>query len=100
MDRVGEMTGRHHKLVEYYGPENPESITILMGSGAENVIETIDYMNAKEGKNWGVIKLTLYRPWPEKYVLAAVPKSVKRITVLDKTVEEGSSGLPLYLDVL
>ena len=71
-----------------------------MSSSAENIIETIDFMNANKGKKWGLIKVVLYRPWSTKHFLAKLPKSVKRVSVIDKTREEGASGNPMYLDVV
>lgn len=100
MNNVSILTGRKRELVEFYGPEDAESCVVVMGSGAENCIEVINFMNAQKGKKWAVIKVLLYRPWSHKHFLAKVPKTCKRISVLDKTREEGCAGNPMYLDVL
>lgn len=98
MKQVGELTGRHYKPFDYYGCEDPEQVVILMGSGAEAVEETIDYLAAR-GYKVGMIKVRLYRPFSAKYFLDVLPKSVKVITVLDRTKEPGAAGEPLYEDV-
>ncbi len=98
MKQVGEITGRNYKPFDYYGCEDPEHVVILMGSGAEAVEETIDYL-ADRGYKIGVIKVRLYRPFSAKYFLDVLPKSVKVITVLDRTKEPGAVGEPLYEDV-
>lgn len=98
MQQVGELTGRHYKPFDYYGCEDPDQVVVLMGSGAEAVEETIDYL-APRGYKVGVIKVRLYRPFAAKYFLEVLPKSVKVITVLDRTKEPGAAGEPLYQDV-
>ena len=98
MKQVGELTGRHYKPFDYYGCEDPEQVVVLMGSGAEAVEETIDYLAAR-GYKVGMIKVRLYRPFSAKYFLDVLPKSVKVITVLDRTKEPGAAGEPLYEDV-
>jgi len=100
MDDVGNLTGRFHQLFEYYGPEDADLVTVVMSSSAETCIETIRYMNKHEGKKWGVIKILLFRPWSKADFLKKIPKSCKKISVLDKTNEEGCAGNPLWLDVL
>lgn len=99
MDKVSALTGRKYNLVDYYGAEDADRIIVLMGSGAEAVEETVDYLNAK-GEKVGVVKVRLYRPFPVDAFVKAIPASAKTITVLDRTKEAGSIGEPLYLDVV
>ncbi|HIS58805.1 MAG TPA: pyruvate:ferredoxin (flavodoxin) oxidoreductase [Candidatus Limadaptatus stercoravium] len=99
MDKVATVTGRQYHLVDYYGAKDADRVIILMGSGAEAVEETVDYLNAK-GEKVGVLKVRLYRPFPAEQLVAALPKTAKKITVLDRTKEAGSLGEPLYLDVV
>ena len=98
MGELGEITGRDHRPFEYYGAENAENIIVAMGSVTETIKETIDYL-AKHGRKVGLITVHLYRPFSEKYFFNVLPKSVKKIAVLDRTKEPGSLGEPLYLDV-
>ena len=98
MDKVYKLTGRRYNLFDYVGSPNAENIIILMGSGADAVEETINKMN-KEGKNVGLLKVRLYRPFAIDAFVDALPKTVKKIAVLDRTKEAGSLGEPLYLDV-
>ncbi|MFY9203148.1 MAG: 2-oxoacid:acceptor oxidoreductase family protein, partial [Limnochordia bacterium] len=98
MRQVGELTGRHYKPFDYYGCDDPEQVVIIMGSGAEAVEEAIDYL-APRGYKVGVIKVRLYRPFSAKYFLEVLPKTVKVITVLDRTKEPGAAGEPMYEDV-
>ena len=98
MDKVGELTGRKYKLFDYIGAKDAEYITILMGSGAEAMEETINRMN-KEGHKVGLIKVRLYRPFAADRLLEAIPSTCKKIAVLDRTKEPGALGEPLYLDV-
>jgi pyruvate-ferredoxin/flavodoxin oxidoreductase len=104
MDRFAELTGRSYHLFDYYGAPNAERIIVLMGSGAEAVHETVDYLNAL-GENVGVLKVRLYRPFDAKRFLEALPVTAKPVTaksigVLDRTKEPGSAGEPLYLDCI
>ena len=99
MDKVATITGRQYHLVDYYGAKDADRVIILMGSGAEAVEETVDYLCAK-GEKVGVLKVRLYRPFPVEQLVAALPKTAKKITVLDRTKEAGSLGEPLYLDVV
>ncbi|GAB4287127.1 MAG: pyruvate:ferredoxin (flavodoxin) oxidoreductase [Oscillatoriaceae cyanobacterium] len=99
MDKFGELTGRYYKLFEYVGAPDAETVIILMGSGCETVHETVEYLNA-QGAKVGVLKVRLYRPWDNKQLVAALPKTVKKIAVLDRTKEPGAGGEPLYLDVV
>ncbi len=98
MDKVSALTGRSYHLFDYVGDPNAENIVILMGSGADAVEETINKMNA-EGAKVGMLKVRLYRPFAIDAFVNAIPKSVKKIAVLDRTKEPGSLGEPLYLDV-
>ena len=98
MGEISELTGREYRPFTYYGDENAENIIIAMGSATDTIKETIDYL-AKKGRKYGLLTVHLYRPFSEKYFLKALPKSVKRIAVLDRTKEPGSLGEPLYLDV-
>ncbi len=95
---ITKITGRDYHLFSYYGAEDAENIIILMGSASEAAREAIDYMT-KQGKKVGMISVHLYRPFSVKHLLASVPKTVKRIAVLDRTKEPGAEGEPLYLDV-
>ncbi len=99
MDKFAALVGRQYKLFEYVGAPDAEKIIILMGSGAETVHETVEYLNRK-GEKVGLIKVRLYRPFSAKDLVAAMPASVKKIAVLDRTKEPGSPGEPLYLDVV
>ncbi len=98
MDKVNKLTGRNYHLFDYFGAPDAEEVIVIMGSGAEAVEETINKLNA-QGKKYGVVKVRLYRPFATKAFLKALPKTVKKIAVLDRTKEPGSLGEPLYLDV-
>ncbi len=98
MDKFAELTGRTYSVFEYHGAPDAERIIILMGSGCETVQETVEYLN-KQGENVGVLKVRLYRPFDSKRFVESLPATVKKIAVLDRTKEPGSSGEPLYLDV-
>jgi len=98
MAHISEITGRTYKPFTYYGAEDAENIVIAMGSVTETLKETVDYLR-KQGKKVGVITVHLYRPFSAKYLFNVLPKSVKRICVLDRTKEPGAAGDPLYLDV-
>jgi pyruvate-ferredoxin/flavodoxin oxidoreductase len=99
MDRFGKATGRHYHLCDYVGAPDAERVVIVMGSGAEAVHEAVDYLVAK-GDRVGVLKVRLYRPFPADAFLAALPRTVQSLAVLDRTKEPGSGGEPLYLDVV
>ncbi|MDE6614352.1 MAG: pyruvate:ferredoxin (flavodoxin) oxidoreductase, partial [Clostridia bacterium] len=99
MEDVKGITGREYKPYQYYGAPDAESVIVIMGSGAEAVSETVDYLNAKGGK-YGVLKVRLFRPFAASMFADALPKSVKRVAVLDRVKECGSAGEPLYLDVV
>lgn len=96
MDEFTKLTGRKYDLVEYVGNPNAENIIVIMGSGSDTVEETLPYLK----KNTGLIKIHLYRPFPTKAFLKALPKSVKKISVLDRCKEPGSPAEPLATDVI
>jgi len=98
MDKFANLVGRSYHLFDYVGADDAEKIIIIMGSGADTVHETVEYLTAK-GEKVGVLKVRLYRPFSRKHFIDALPKSVKKIAVLDRTKEPGSLGEPLYLDV-
>lgn len=99
MNKFAKISGRQYHVVDYVGAEDAEQVIVIMGSGAETVEETIAYLNA-QGAKLGVMKVHLYRPFPEESFLKALPKTVKVVSVLDRTKESGSTGEPLYLDVV
>ena len=98
MKEISKITGRQYGLFNYYGAADADRVIIAMGSVTEAIRETIDYLNAK-GEKVGLVAVHLYRPFSAKHFLAAVPKTAKRIAVLDRTKEPGANGEPLYLDV-
>ena len=98
MGEIGEISGRSYRPFDYYGSPDAENIIIAMGSVTETIRETIDYLRER-GRKYGVVSVHLYRPFSAKYLLKVLPKSVKRIAVLDRTKEPGSLGEPLYLDI-
>ena len=99
MDKVNEKIGTDNKLFNYYGAADAEHVIIAMGSVCDTIDETIDYLTAA-GEKVGVVKVRLYRPFSAEALVAAIPESVKRISVLDRTKEPGALGEPLYLDVV
>ncbi len=99
MNQFAQLTGRQYKLYDYYGSDNAERIIILMGSGCDAVHETVDYLTA-QGEKVGVLKVRLYRPFSTEKLLEAIPDTVERIAVLDRTKEPGSCGEPLYQDII
>ena len=98
MGEIGEMTGRRYLPFDYYGDPNAENIIVAMGSVCETVRESVDHLMEK-GEKVGLLTVRLYRPFSAKYFLRVLPKSVKKIAVLDRTKEPGSVGEPLYLDI-
>lgn len=98
MNKISEITGRKYGLFNYYGAEDAERVIIAMGSVSQAAQEAIDYLMEK-GEKVGIVSVHLYRPFSAKHFLAAVPKTTKRIAVLDRTKEPGANGEPLYLDV-
>lgn len=98
MGEISEATGREYRPYDYYGAEDAENIIIAMGSVCETIKGTIDYLNA-QGRKYGLLIVRLYRPFSAKYFMKVLPKSVKRIAVLDRTKEPGALGEPLYMDI-
>lgn len=98
MKEVSRITGRNYNLFNYYGAEDADRVIIAIGSVTQAAQEAIDHLMAK-GEKVGLVSVHLYRPFSAKHFLAAVPKTAKRIAVLDRTKEPGASGEPLYLDV-
>jgi pyruvate-ferredoxin/flavodoxin oxidoreductase len=99
MDRFAGVAGRAYHLVDYHGHSQAERVVVLMGSGAEVAHETVDWLLAR-GERVGVLKVRLFRPFPAEAFLAALPRTVKALAVLDRTKEPGAPGEPLYLDVV
>jgi pyruvate-ferredoxin/flavodoxin oxidoreductase len=99
MDKFAGIVGRQYRLFDYFGDPRAERVIVLMGSGAEVAEETAEYLAGK-GEKVGVVKVRLYRPFSAKHLMAALPASVKRIAVLDRTKEPGALGDPLYMDVV
>jgi len=99
MDKLAKVIGRQYHLFDYVGAPDAEKIIIAMGSGVETIEETINYLNAK-GEKLGLIKVRLYRPFSVKAFIDAIPATVKKIAVLDRTKEPGAIGDPLYLDTV
>jgi pyruvate-ferredoxin/flavodoxin oxidoreductase len=98
MAEISKITGREYHLFNYYGAKDADRVIIAMGSISQAAEEAIDYLVAK-GEKVGIVVVHLYRPFSAKHFLAAVPKTAKRIAVLDRTKEPGANGEPLYLDV-
>lgn len=98
MDKLFKLTGRRYHLFDYVGHEKAETIIIMMGSGAETAEETVNYL-VEKGEKVGLVKVRLYRPFSIDSFLKVIPKSVKKIAVLDRTKEVAAFGEPLYLDV-
>jgi len=99
MDRFAKLTGRQYKIYEYVGSPKADRVIIIMGSGAEAVQETVEYLNAK-GENLGLLKVRLFRPFASSEFVKALPSTVQKIAVLDRVKEPGSAGEPLYQDVI
>jgi pyruvate-ferredoxin/flavodoxin oxidoreductase len=99
MDRFAAITGRQYKLYEYVGSPTADRVLVIMGSGAEAAQEAVDYLN-KKGENVGLLKVRLFRPFGSTAFVGALPKTVKKIAVLDRVKEPGSAGEPLYQDVV
>jgi len=99
MAKFAELTGRQYSLYEYEGAADAEEIIVIMGSGAETAVETAAYLN-RAGRKTGVLKVRLYRPLDLKRLVAALPKTVRRIAVLDRCKEPGSLGEPLFVEML
>jgi pyruvate-ferredoxin/flavodoxin oxidoreductase len=99
MDKFAQVTGRQYNLFDYTGHPQAERVMVIMGSGAETAEETVKYL-VEKGEKVGVIRVRLYRPFSLEHFAKALPQSVKSIAVLDRTKEPGTSGEPLYLDVI
>jgi pyruvate-ferredoxin/flavodoxin oxidoreductase len=99
MDRLAAAVGRQYRLVDYVGAADAQKVIVAMGSGCETIEETVKYLNAR-GAKLGLLKVRLYRPFPTAAFLAALPKSVTQIAVLDRTKEPGAIGEPLFQDVV
>ncbi|MGB8980482.1 MAG: pyruvate:ferredoxin (flavodoxin) oxidoreductase [Anaerolineales bacterium] len=99
MDQFAKVVGRQYNLFDYVGDPKAERVLVIMGSGGETAEETVMYLNGK-GEKVGVLRVRLYRPFSLDHFIKALPKSVKSIAVLDRTKEPGTSGEPLYLDVV
>ena len=98
LDKLATVTGRKYGLFDYYGAADADRVVVAMGSSTEAIREGIDYLNAK-GEKVGLISVHLYRPFSAKHFLSVLPKTAKRVCVLDRTKEPGAGGEPLYLDV-
>lgn len=99
MNEISRITGREYKLFNYYGHPEADRVIIAMGSVTQAAQEAIDYL-ASKGEKVGLVNVHLYRPFSAKHFLGALPKTVKRIAVLDRTKEPGAAGEPLYLDIV
>jgi pyruvate-ferredoxin/flavodoxin oxidoreductase len=99
MDKFAKITGRQYHLFDYHGAPDADRLIVVMGSGAETIAETVDYLNAK-GAKLGVLKVRFFLPFDTAAFLAAIPASVKKIAVLDRTKEPGSLGEPLFQNVV
>ena len=98
MAEISKITGREYHLFNYYGAKDAENVIVAMGSVSETVMETVDYLNARGGKV-GFLQVHLYRPFSAEHFIKALPETVKKIAVLDRTKEMGAVGEPLYTDV-
>ena len=98
-EELARLTGRRYRLFEYVGAPDARRVIVMMGSGAETAHETVEYLAAR-GEQVGLLKVRLYRPFSVDHFLAALPRNVRAIAVLDRTKEPGATGEPLYLDVL
>ncbi|MDD5987795.1 MAG: pyruvate:ferredoxin (flavodoxin) oxidoreductase, partial [Eubacteriales bacterium] len=98
MNEIEKITGRSYHLFDYVGAEDADRVIIAMGSVCETIEETINALNAK-GEKLGLVKVRLYRPWSPEAIMKVIPKTTKKIAVLDRTMEPGAQGDPLYMDV-
>ncbi|MGB5232873.1 MAG: pyruvate:ferredoxin (flavodoxin) oxidoreductase [Desulfoprunum sp.] len=98
MDKLAGLTGRQYHLFDYHGAPDAENVVVMMGSGCETVASTVDYL-VSQGQKVGLVIVRLYRPFDGRAMVNALPPTVERITVLDRTKEPGAIGEPLYLDV-
>ena len=100
MSEINKLTGKDYKPFNYYGSPNATKVIVAMGSVCETIRETVEYLWKVKKENVGLMEVHLYRPFSAKYFLKELPKTIKKIAVLDRTKEPGSSGEPLYLDVV
>ena len=100
MQEINKITGEDYKPFNYYGSKTATKVIVAMGSVCETIKETIDYLIEKRNESIGLVEVHLYRPFSTKYFLKSLPKTFKKIAVLDRTKEPGASGEPLYLDVI
>ena len=100
MQEINKLTGENYQPFNYYGSKSATKVIVAMGSVCETIKETIDYLVEKKNEAIGLVEVHLYRPFSTKYFLKSLPKTVKKIAVLDRTKEPGSAGEPLYLDVV
>ncbi|MBQ6323860.1 MAG: pyruvate:ferredoxin (flavodoxin) oxidoreductase [Bacilli bacterium] len=100
MEDINKLTGRNYKPFNYYGSKTANKVIVAMGSVCETIRETVEYLVKEKNENIGLMEVHLYRPFSSKYFLNELPKTVKKIAVLDRTKEAGASGEPLYLDVI
>ena len=100
MNDINKITGNNYQPFNYYCSKNANKVIVAMGSVCETIREVVDYLTSEKHENVGLLEVHLYRPFSAKHFLKVLPKSVKKIAVLDKTKEAGSSGEPLYLDVV
>lgn len=98
LERFEEISGRHYSLVEYHGHPGADRVVVIMGSGIETMIPVVKHLN-EAGEKVGALFVRLYRPFPKEHLLAALPATVRKVAVLDRTKEPGSGGEPLFLDV-
>ncbi|MBE9470511.1 MAG: pyruvate:ferredoxin (flavodoxin) oxidoreductase, partial [Chloroflexi bacterium] len=98
MDKFAQVVGRQYHLFDYYGAPDAERVVVMMGSGADAMQETIEYLVA-QGEKVGLVKVRLFRPWSAQHFIQALPETVEAIVVLDRVKEPGAQGEPLYLDV-
>ena len=99
MKEINIITGNNYAPFNYYGSPKATKIIVAIGSVCETIKQVVDYLNKKKN-DYGVVEVHLYRPFSKKYFLKAIPKTVRKVAVLDRTKESGSSGEPLYLDVM
>ncbi len=100
MNEINKITNQNYAPFNYYGSKNATKVIVAMGSVCETIKETITYLNNYKNQNLGLIEVHLYRPFSTKYFLRVLPKTVKKIAVLDRTKEPGATGEPLYLDIV
>lgn len=100
MNEINKITGKDYKPFNYYGSPTANKVIVAMGSVCETIKETVEYLSKVKNESVGLLEVHLYRPFSAKYFLKVLPKSVKKIAVLDRTKEPGSAGEPLYLDVI